>query len=159
VSPGEVSPNVKSFFGTMLGRRIVVPIDGSRASASALAHALYMLSANEEDRLMLLYVDHPDIANEKSLVPITENDALALISKYQKKRNVEVSWEKRTVDAEDARPVICSIAKEWQADYIVMGARGMGSLPPSALSLGSVAQYVSTYAHCSVLLARKKPNE
>jgi nucleotide-binding universal stress UspA family protein len=46
--------------------------------------------------------------------------------------------------------VICDTAKTWGADLIVIGRRGLSGL--GELVLGSVSNYVSHYAPCSVLL-------
>lgn len=46
--------------------------------------------------------------------------------------------------------VICDTAKTWGADLIIVGRRGLSGL--GELVLGSVSNYVSHYAPCSVLL-------
>jgi nucleotide-binding universal stress UspA family protein len=43
-------------------------------------------------------------------------------------------------------------AKEWNADFIVVGARGLSAL--GRLILGSVSQKVVTHSHCPVRIAR-----
>jgi nucleotide-binding universal stress UspA family protein len=48
--------------------------------------------------------------------------------------------------------VICETAKTWGADTIVIGRRGLSGI--SELLLGSVSNYVSHYAPCSVLLVQ-----
>jgi nucleotide-binding universal stress UspA family protein len=45
--------------------------------------------------------------------------------------------------------IICEMARNWAADLIVMGRRGRHGL--SELILGSVSNYVTHHAHCSVL--------
>lgn len=47
---------------------------------------------------------------------------------------------------------ICKLAKEWQADLIILGRRGRKGL--SELLLGSVSNYVLHHAHCSVLVVQ-----
>lgn len=44
---------------------------------------------------------------------------------------------------------ICDVAKQWPADLIVIGRRGLSGL--SELLLGSVSNYVMHHAPCSVL--------
>jgi nucleotide-binding universal stress UspA family protein len=52
----------------------------------------------------------------------------------------------------DARFVIVDHADRWKADVIVMGSHGRKGL--GRLLMGSVADYVSRHAHCSVVIAR-----
>jgi nucleotide-binding universal stress UspA family protein len=48
---------------------------------------------------------------------------------------------------------ICKQAKEWGADIIVIGRRGLTGL--SEIFLGSVSNYVVHHAHCSVLIIQE----
>lgn len=47
---------------------------------------------------------------------------------------------------------ICSLARSWGADLIMMGRRGRSGL--GELLLGSVSSYVMHHAHCSVLIVQ-----
>lgn len=49
----------------------------------------------------------------------------------------------------DAGKTICDVARNWQADLIMVGRRGRGGL--SEFLLGSVSNYVLHHAPCSVL--------
>jgi nucleotide-binding universal stress UspA family protein len=49
--------------------------------------------------------------------------------------------------------VICETARLWQADLIVVGRRGLAGV--SELLLGSVSNYVTHYAPCSVLVVQQ----
>ncbi|MBF2000632.1 MAG: universal stress protein [Synechococcales cyanobacterium C42_A2020_086] len=48
--------------------------------------------------------------------------------------------------------VICDIARVWGADLIMMGRRGLSGM--SELLMGSVSNYVSHYAPCSVMVVQ-----
>lgn len=50
--------------------------------------------------------------------------------------------------------VICGLARTWGADLILMGRRGHSSL--SELILGSVSNYVTHHAPCSVLVVHRQ---
>ncbi|HMD42893.1 MAG TPA: universal stress protein [Candidatus Acidoferrum sp.] len=52
----------------------------------------------------------------------------------------------------DARALILEVAKEWQADLIVLGSHGRRGL--DRLIMGSVSESVAIYAHCSVEIVR-----
>jgi nucleotide-binding universal stress UspA family protein len=47
--------------------------------------------------------------------------------------------------------VLCDVAQNWNADVIVIGRRSRNVL--NKVLLGSVSNYVSHHAHCSVLIA------
>ncbi len=49
--------------------------------------------------------------------------------------------------------VICDMASSWNADLILMGSHGRSGL--SELLLGSVSNYVTHHAPCSVMLVRE----
>ena len=50
-------------------------------------------------------------------------------------------------------PTICQLAKNWSADLILVGSRGLKGL--KEMFLGSVSNYVTHHAPCSVLIIRK----
>ena len=72
---------------------------------------------------------------------------------------VRTRWplaEARVVDGEP-RHVIAATAREWGADLIVVGARGLGAF--GRLLLGSVSTAVVHHAPCPVLVVRGRPRE
>lgn len=52
--------------------------------------------------------------------------------------------------------VICETALHWEAGLIVVGRRGLSGI--SELILGSVSNYVTHYAPCSVLVVQRSEN-
>ncbi|WP_036482002.1 universal stress protein [Myxosarcina sp. GI1] len=52
---------------------------------------------------------------------------------------------------------ICEIADNWSADLILVGSRGLKGL--KEIFLGSVSNYVTHYAPCSVLIVRRTKEE
>lgn len=52
---------------------------------------------------------------------------------------------------------ICEIAKDWDADAIVIGRRGLGAL--GELFVGSVSNYVMHHAPCSVFVVHNSGSE
>ncbi len=56
------------------------------------------------------------------------------------------------VESGDARTVICDVAKEIGADWVVVGSHGRRGF--EKLVLGSVASHVVTHAPCSVLVVK-----
>ena len=55
----------------------------------------------------------------------------------------------------DPREEILTMAEEWGADLIVVGARGLGAV--KAALMGSVSQAVTRHAHCAVLVVKGRP--
>lgn len=49
--------------------------------------------------------------------------------------------------------IICELASNWSADLILVGSRGLRGL--QEMFLGSVSNYVTHHAPCSVLIVRK----
>ena len=56
----------------------------------------------------------------------------------------------------DPGETICNLAQTWSADLIVVGSRGLTGL--KEMFLGSVSNYVTHHAPCSVLIALKTAN-
>ncbi len=50
--------------------------------------------------------------------------------------------------------VICELAKNWDADLIIMGRRGLSGF--SELLMGSISNYVVHHSPCSVLIVQEK---
>jgi nucleotide-binding universal stress UspA family protein len=57
----------------------------------------------------------------------------------------------------DPGRVICDMARNWEADLIIVGRRGRVGL--SEFFLGSVSNYVLHHAHCSVLTVQGTMNQ
>lgn len=57
----------------------------------------------------------------------------------------------------DPGRIICDMARNWQADLIIVGRRGRVGL--SEFFLGSVSNYVLHHAHCSVLTVQGMLNK
>lgn len=92
------------------------------------------------------------------MVPVQFADAVvSIIDSYSEQSRIPVNFSSRVVAMSDARMAIVAQAEEWGADYICIGARGMNSaIDRMSLPLGSVADYISKHAPCSVILVRKK---
>lgn len=155
-------------------QRILVAIDHSEASTLLFDQALTLAKATG-GQLMLLHVLCPDETGSPSMPMyphLSYSPSLdeAVWDVYRKrwdafqKENIErlkvysdrALHEK--VNAELTQTpgipgkVICELARTWNADVIIMGSRGRSGL--SELLLGSVSNYVTHHAPCSVLLIR-----
>ena len=76
-----------------------------------------------------------------------EDSATALAPRFER-------TETRVVEG-DPREVLVRVAREWDADLLVVGARGLGAV--KRFLLGSVSTTVLHHAPCSLLVARGTP--
>ena len=136
-------------------RRVVVAIDGSNASAKALD---FVLARFRPDRS----------TGEDGSVPIHVSVVHVMPFKYPGSKEVasgrrllEQSMQrliKAGFTAETMHPigkpaeVIMKVASTCQADLIVIGARGLGTV--ARFLLGSVSTRVVQHANCTVLVVR-----
>lgn len=89
------------------------------------------------------------------MVPVSklEDKMLAVMSEYSS----NLAWETKTVSSNDVRSKIVEEAEAFDADFVVLGARGANNkTPSSSLPLGSVTDYVVRHAPCNVVVVRKK---
>lgn len=154
--------------------KILVAVDDSFMSRSVFNEALD-LSRQTGASLLLLHVMTPEERTHLDLprsyipyyYPILTDE---LLQQYQaeweaiESRGLEMlrslAQEATGVSIEftqnigDPGRVICHLAKDWEANLIVMGRRGRTGL--SELFMGSVSNYVIHHAPCSVLVVQGK---
>ncbi|WP_164103738.1 universal stress protein [Candidatus Laterigemmans baculatus] len=142
-------------------RHILLASDGSSYAEEAAAFLARLPGIGKLQVTVLTVVDIPyvndsflsgewlveAIAHEKAVA--TEN--LKQIDAYFE----HVPLTPRRIIREGARgDTIVEVAKEEQADLVVLGARGHSGV--ERLLLGSTSDYVATHAHCSVLVVRPR---
>ncbi|HEY9767649.1 MAG TPA: universal stress protein [Coleofasciculaceae cyanobacterium] len=154
--------------------KILVAIDLSEINNSAFNTAL-SLAQSTGAKLMLLHIISPEPNNYPNPFIYSGfksepmNDSLWTIYQEQwekfKQRRLETlrSLVKEaattgvnaefTQDFGDPRRTICDLAKTWSADLIVIGSRGLTGV--KEIFLGSVSNYVTHHAPCSVLVLRE----
>jgi nucleotide-binding universal stress UspA family protein len=153
-------------------QRILVPVDFSAQSEQAAIIAVEIASRHLAS-VTLLHVDPfpgvAAIAVEPVYIPpdlftglradydrrIDDSVARlqAVLSTYQAP-GVTLTVERRTTGVTEG---ILELAKEWDADLIVMGSSGLSGA--ARLLLGSVADKVSRHASCPVLITRATDDE
>ena len=134
--------------------RVVVGIDGSAASLDAL-EAVARSYRDGDDVTVVAVVPPPD---DVSLLDAHPFDRPAS-PRADAARAGEILRGRRvpaTALVLDGRPgeTLCSVADEWRADLLVVGASAGHGAPRRVL--GSVAQYVAGHAACDVLIARRR---
>ena len=139
--------------------RLVIAVDGSEPSLRAI-DAAARLAKETEVEAVLLHVRpaagyHGDITpRDYERIGAEERERQTHVLAAALKHARLAGLERAIEQAESGSPDIDipRVATERQADYIVMGTRGLGSL--GGLLLGSVAQRVVHHAPVPVLLVK-----
>ena len=142
--------------------RILVAIDGSDDAKAAVAWlARLPLPADRSVRLLtavlppIPFVD-VDSALETRDALLAEARRLVDDTAAELRLAGDVTTGEAVVE-NDAREAIVAAAREWAADLVVMGARGLGNV--ARFFLGSVSLSVSREASCPVLVCKGPARE
>ena len=146
-------------------KKILVPIDGSYISFQALEYAMQLGKAFDSE-IVVTHVNDPyDLSapvDPKTVkIPTGEQTseekkkagaaALAIAQKVAEKANYKNIAFEKAIDKDPAKRII-DMAKEIDADSIVMGNRGLGTA--GAFLLGSVSTAVVKHAPCPVFVIK-----
>ena len=146
-------------------KKILVPIDGSYISFLALEYAMQLGKAFDSE-IVVTHVNDPyDLSapvDPKTVkIPTGEQTseekkkagaaALAIAQKVAEKANYKKIAFEKAIDKDPAKRII-DLAKEIEADTIVMGNRGLGTA--GAFLLGSVSTAVVKHAPCPVIVVK-----
>lgn len=146
--------------------KILVAVDNSAIAEQVIEVAL-TLSKATEGKLMLVNVLSQNAEDSPiSFAPYASSYSIDLIEKFksdwkqyqeeslrkleawtQKAKDMNIQAELRQENG-NAGSIICRLAKEWEAELIVIGRRGHSMA--SEILLGSVSSYVIHRSHCSV---------
>ena len=156
-------------------KKILIAVDRSQNNKFVFDNAVSLAKTTGAD-LMLLHVlskkepDHP-IAPTYTYYPIVEEMNYETYQKeYAKYEQHGIEFLKNLTEEATAAGVstqftqlagnsgrmICQLANNWSADLILVGSRGLKGL--KEMFLGSVSNYVTHHAPCSVLIVRQTIN-
>lgn len=163
-------------------QKILVAIDDSPLCPAVFAAALELAQSNKAS-LMLLHCLSPGVVSES--IPTTAFDAAlpigSLNTDYQAYQTQQILLETQIEEAQvvlrrycdeaishgvptesdyevgEAGHQLCEVAKDWGADLIVVGRRGLTGLTEALI--GSVSNYVVHHAPCSVLIIQEVESE
>jgi nucleotide-binding universal stress UspA family protein len=140
--------------------KILIPVDGSEHARHAIDAVAELAHAGAKLEVTLLnvrndpiyYGELPPIGMEmvEEAQKKLQDDLLADAERYAKSLELPIASLQRAVGF--APNEIERVAREWRADQIAMGTRGMGAM--GSLFLGSVAQRVVHVVTVPVLLVR-----
>jgi nucleotide-binding universal stress UspA family protein len=141
--------------------RILVPVDGSASANRAAAHALLLADGRADTEITLVHVQnqHTLDTSEVSSVTSVGADTERAVKKSKEVlgeatrlyRRAQVKFYARSEFGSIAKTII-KIAREINADQIVMGARGFG--PLRGLVVGSVSAEVLHHVRVPVTLVK-----
>jgi nucleotide-binding universal stress UspA family protein len=142
--------------------RVLVAIDGSREANAAVAW-LGLLPLSGEHTVRVITVVAPsisliDVATAQAARAELIAEARRLVDDTASELRIsEDSVRGEVIVESDAREAIVGMAREWEADLIAMGTRGLGAV--ARFFLGSVSLAVARQAPCSVLICNGPPRD
>lgn len=146
--------------------QLLVAVDSSEHSKAALAEvrrlawpaktSVFLLSVVRTEGVALGEFDAPGVPEVELRLREERRRAEAMLAEQAvtlKDSGLPVA----TLVADgDPRQVLCEVAKELGADWLVVGSNGRQGF--QKLVLGSVASHVVTHAPCSVLVVKSAPS-
>ena len=142
--------------------RILVAIDGSDDAKAALAWLEHLPLPADKNVKVLTAVQPPipfiDVDKSQEVRATLMAEARRLVTDAASELRLTGKFSTGEVVVEDdARQAIVTTAREWPADLIAMGARGLGSV--ARFFLGSVSRAVARDAPCPVLVCKGQPRQ
>lgn len=158
------------FAGSFPPRRILVPIDFSSCAREALQYALALAGAQDA----AVYVLHVYTLDEYFAYDPAVDSATAVVQQQLIQENRKCAQqmlqhlieelegngtvaEVKLTESMAIAPAIIKYAREYEADWIVMGTHGWRGV--KHMVLGSVAEEVMRDAPCPVLLIREEEGQ
>lgn len=146
----------------MLYKRILVPVDGSDTSNTALQEAL-RIAKDQQAALRLIHVvdeviidgdieGYIDYGTLRDALQQAGQHLLAKVADTAKQAGVEAETTLLETMGERLGEAIAKEAKRWRADLIVMGTHGRHGL--DRLFMGSIAEGTARLAPVPLLLVR-----
>lgn len=148
---------------TPTDQQILVAIDGSSIARQAFdqaltlaqtlgakLHLLHVLSVEDKGSPSLFALRDPNFERQWEVFAQPSLDMLRSHQAIAQAVGVETEIHQKL--GSNPGRVICDLARELQFDLIVVGRRGLTGL--SEMLMGSVSNYVTHYAPCSVLTAQ-----
>jgi nucleotide-binding universal stress UspA family protein len=135
--------------------KIIVPVDGSAYSLKAVESACDLAKSQPPSSLLLtaVAVEIPELEEGIFIAEKMRAQAQVALAKAQEVAQAKgVTAETTILTGASPADEIVQVAKDQQADLIVIGSRGLAGKTSSFL--GSTASKVVTYSPCSVLVVK-----
>jgi nucleotide-binding universal stress UspA family protein len=144
--------------------KILLAIDGSKFSESALQAVIAQIKPNQTDvRILHVIEPIPQYADGLSwgyglqspnVLQEEREQAQALVEKAAGELRDAGFQVETVVEVGDAKAVIVDAAAQWPADLIVLGSHGRKGM--ERFLMGSVSEGVARHAPCSVQIVRSQ---
>jgi|HubBroStandDraft_6_1064221.scaffolds.fasta_scaffold1176349_1 nucleotide-binding universal stress UspA family protein len=144
--------------------KILLAIDGSKFSESALQAVMAQAKPNQTDvRILHVIEPIPQYADGLSwgyglqspnVLQEEREQAQALVEKAAGELRDAGFQVETVVEVGDAKAVIVDAAAQWPADLIVLGSHGRKGM--ERFLMGSVSEGVARHAPCSVQIVRSQ---
>jgi nucleotide-binding universal stress UspA family protein len=141
--------------------RILVPVDGSAPANRAVAYAATLAGGKNDALIILVNVQGPETLEVSDVSAVMSRKADQQIAVRRSKtalrkavricRDAHVKFETR-IELGPIAETIDRLARQLDADQIVIGSRGLGAI--GKLVLGSVATKVAHLARIPVTLVK-----
>ena len=138
----------------MLYQRILLPVDGTKHSDKAVAHAIHLAEGGGEVLVLTVLPSMPrflggDALHEAVEAAMKEGRELTK-SALDALHEAGIPCEEKIIFSDSAAEAIITAAQRQHADIIVMGSRGRNAI--QGLFLGSVTHRVLTLAEIPVMV-------
>jgi nucleotide-binding universal stress UspA family protein len=137
---------------------VVVGFDGSHLSDDALAYAFAAASVRHRALDIVIAWDTEELATYQLVPTIAEEVRAAAAHHRQELAAAAAPWAEKYPEVESHIQVVVDtpaqalIDRSYQADLVVVGSRGLGSVRGALL--GSVSAEVLRHSHCPVAVVR-----
>ena len=134
-------------------KRILLAVDGSASSVRA-KEAAAALANGSGSEIFVVHIREIEVTRGEHAKEDSD-DAILLVDSVVNGLQVQglkVAGECRNATSGQVAPSILTVAKEFNADIIVMGTRGLSDF--AALLVGSVTHKIINHAECAVLVTR-----
>jgi nucleotide-binding universal stress UspA family protein len=135
--------------------KILVPVDGSAYSLKAVENACNLAQSQPPSSIVLMaaVTEIPELAEGRFIYDKMKAQAEAALAKAKETAQGKgVTPEVILATGPSPADEIVDVAKQENADLIVIGSRGLGAKIRSFI--GSTASKVVTYSPCSVLVVK-----
>jgi nucleotide-binding universal stress UspA family protein len=135
--------------------KILVPVDGSAYSLKAVETACDLAKARAPSFMVLTAValEIPELEEGVFIAATMKAQAESALAKAREVARAQgLTPDEILATGASPADTIVQVARDQQADLIVIGSRGLAGKTRSFL--GSTASQVVTYAHCSVLVVK-----
>lgn len=134
--------------------RIVLAVDGVDAAHGAVAAAVD-LAGKSDGEIFVVHVHDLGLVSRETVDLEMHDEAVLLVDALVEvvhKHGVRARGELRAARSVEVAKEILKAAREFSADTIVLGSRGLGAY--AGLLMGSVAYRVIQHADCPVVVVR-----